>query len=84
MAKAALRVEHTTLPIEKLKPSPYNPRKITPEAREGLKTSINRFGLVQEVVVNKRTMHVIGGNQRYDVLKEQGAKEVPVALVDIS
>jgi hypothetical protein len=84
MPKPVFKVEHTILSVEKIKPSPYNPRKITPEARAGLKTSIDRFGLVQEVVVNKRTMHVVGGNQRFDVLKESGAKEVPVALVDIS
>lgn len=82
--KPIFKVQHTTLPIEKINPSPYNPRKITPEAREGLKTSLDRFGLVQEIVVNKRTMNVVGGNQRFGLLKEQGAKEVPVALVDLT
>lgn len=76
-------VERKTLPIGDLKPFAGNPRKMSREAREGLRTSIDRFGLVQEIVVNRRTMHVVGGHQRLEVLAERGETEVPVALVDL-
>ena len=77
------RVEHTILAIENLKPSPYNPRTISDEALDGLEVSLKKFGLVQEVVVNKRTMHVIGGNQRLAVLRRGGITNINVALVDL-
>jgi ParB-like chromosome segregation protein Spo0J len=76
-------VERTTLPITDLVAFEGNPRKITDAAKEGLKTSIERFGLVQEVVVNRRTMNVVGGHQRLEALQEMGETEVPVALVDL-
>lgn len=78
------KVQRVTLPIEKLIPAPYNPRTIKDEAMEGLKTSLDRFGLVQEIVVNKRTMHIVGGDKRVKALKEMGTTEVPVCLVDLT
>jgi len=84
MAKAKGKVEHVTLSEDKLKPAPYNPRTITEDAMDGLETSIDRFGLVQEIVVNKRTMHVIGGSQRLAVMRKKGIKDIPVAMVDLS
>src|SRR5690606_39817342 len=32
---------------------------------------------------NRRTGHLVGGNQRFKVLLEQGAKEVYVSVVDL-
>src|SRR3990170_2554243 len=78
------KIERTTLPLERLVPSPYNPRKMSDEARAGLRTSIERFGLVQEIVVNRRNMHVVGGHQRLVALQETGAKEAPVALLELT
>jgi len=71
------------MPIEKLKFAPYNPRLMTEEEKEKLKHSITKFGLVEPLVWNKRTGHVVGGNQRLMVLKELGIKEVEVVVVDI-
>lgn len=77
-------VERRVLPIADLKPFDGNPRRISPEAKAGLRTSIERFGLVQEIVVSRRTMRVVGGHQRIDALREMGAAETPVALVDLT
>lgn len=38
--------EIRTVPVESLKPAPYNPRRIDPAAMAGLEKSIERFGLV--------------------------------------
>ncbi len=46
--------------------------------------SVDRFGLVQPVVFNQRTGRVVGGHQRLKVLRAQGVKDVPVAVVDLS
>lgn len=50
--------------------SDYNPRKISKSAREKLKKSIKTHGLVQPIMINKRTGNIIGGHQRIDVLDE--------------
>lgn len=76
-------VERTVMALEALAPAPYNPRAISAEAMDGLRTSIARFGLVQEIVVNRRTMRIVGGHQRVEVLRQQGVKDVPVVLVDL-
>lgn len=75
-----------TVAIKLLKPAPYNPRKaLTPDDAEWRKIerSINEFGLVEPIVWNKTTGHVVGGHQRLSVLRAQGAKEVQVSVVEL-
>jgi len=69
--------------IEKLKYAPYNPRRISDEVLNKLKRSIQEFGYIEPIVVNKRTMHVIGGNQRLKVLRQLDIKEVQAVIVDL-
>lgn len=59
----------------------YNPREISPEEMEKLKTSIQEFGYVDPIIVNKVNNHIVGGNQRYEALKELGYDEVDVVYV---
>jgi ParB-like chromosome segregation protein Spo0J len=67
-----------TFKIDKLVASPENPRAITPAALAGLTKSIERFGLVEPVVVNVRgkTPRVVGGHQRLRALQSLGKTEV--------
>ena len=76
-------VERAIAKVADLKPSPYNPRKISTAAFEGLSKSIDEFGLVQDIVVNRRNMHVVGGHQRLKVLKAKKVVDVPVIFVDL-
>lgn len=57
--------------ITDLVPAPYNPRTISPTDKEKLKNSLNKFGLVDPIVINLKNMHIIGGHQRYDALLDQ-------------
>src|SRR6266852_1799495 len=66
-----------------LTPAPYNPRTIAKDAAQGLRASIRRFGLVQPIVWNSRTKHVVGGHQRIDALKSLGKTEAQVVVVDL-
>ena len=66
-----------------LKPAPYNPRTISEAALRGLSASIKRFGLVEPIIVNKRSGHVVGGHQRLKVLEAEGVKETQVVVVDL-
>ena len=69
--------------LKDLIPAPYNPRKISDEQMNGLQKSLDRWGLVQEIVVNKRTNHIVGGHQRASALKVNGEKKAAVVWVDI-
>lgn len=64
----------------------YNPRKISEKAFEKLKKKIKKDGLVQPIIVNKRTGNVVGGHQRLRALDElQKSTDYPlsVALIDV-
>lgn len=65
-----MRIEK--IDILKLNPAKYNPRKDLkpgdPEY-EKLKQSIKKFGVVEPIVWNKRSGNIVGGHQRYKILK---------------
>lgn len=60
----------------------YNPRQITDDEMGKLKNSINEFGYVDPIIVNKHNNHIVGGNQRYCALKSLGYTDVDVIFVD--
>ncbi len=75
------------LPLAELKPAPYNPRRVlapTSPAYRKLKDSLAEFGLVEPLIWNERTGHVVGGHARLRILKELGFTEVPVSVVRLS
>ena len=59
-----------------------NPRAITNEAMAGLRNSLEKFGYIDLLVVNKRDLKLISGHQRLRILKEAGIKRVKCVLVD--
>ena len=69
--------------VKDIKFAPYNPRKISEETLEKLKRSIEEFGYIEPIIVNKQTMHVVGGNQRLKVLQQLGVEEIEVIIVDL-
>lgn len=74
------------IPISKAKFAPYNPRiKLTAAdvAGQSLRRSFAEFGNVQVLVWNVRTSHIVGGNQRLQVMLDMGATEVEVCEVDL-
>ena len=80
-------LEIRVLPISDLVPAPYNPRRVlspTSPAYRKLKASITEFGLVEPLVWNELTGHVVGGHARLRVLKELGVAEVPVSVVRLT
>ena len=68
--------------MESLVSPEYNPRTITSEEMEKLKNSINEFGYVDPIIVNRVNNHIVGGNQRFLALKELGYDEVDVIFID--
>jgi len=71
--------------INKLKKAEYNPRKdLKPTDREyqKIKKSIQEFGYVEPIIINKDCT-IIGGHQRLKVLKDLGYEEVQVVILDV-
>ena len=74
------------LPISKLTPATYNPRK---ELKPGdaefekLTRSLSEFGYVEPVIWNKTTGNVVGGHQRLTALKHLGHTEVDCVVVEL-
>ena len=69
--------------ISKLKPATYNPRQITKKQYSDLKDSIEKFKLVDPIIVNQ-DMTVIGGHQRLKVCKELKYKDVDCVVLDLN
>ena len=61
--------------INKLKPATHNPRQISKKQYNDLKDSIEKFGLVDPIIINK-DFTVIGGHQRLKVCKELKYKDI--------
>lgn len=59
--------------IDDLKPAPYNPRTISPDALHGLRQSVERFGDLSGIVWNARSGHLVAGHQRVKALTDAGA-----------
>ncbi len=72
------------IPLSEIKPAPYNPRTISEEALNGLAASLERFGVVEPIIWNERTRHIVGGHQRFAVLKQRGDKDAQVIVVNLN
>jgi len=76
--------EIADIPIKDIKPNPKNPRTITEYQSEALKRSINKFGFLQPIVVNKRNMQIVSGHQRLEAYKSLNKATVPVIFVNLN
>ena len=70
--------------ISKLKPATYNPRQINTKQYNDLKKSIERFGLVDPIIINKNGNVVIGGHQRLKIIKSMGEKTIGCIVLDLN
>ena len=73
-----------TKKLSDLKPAPYNPRQSTKKQEKKLQESLTKFGVVEPIVFNKQTGHIVGGHFRVRELKKLGYKEVECVIVDLS
>ena len=69
--------------ISELNPAEYNPRRMTKKQYEDLKSSLEKFGLVDPIIINSDNT-VVGGHQRLRIMRELGAELVPTVRVNLS
>src|SRR3954471_13062057 len=84
---SVMSLEIRVLPIDQLVPAPYNPRRgLSPSspAYRKLVASLTEFGLVEPLVWNELTGHVVGGHMRLRVMRDLGTTEVPVSVVRLT
>ena len=75
-------MEIVKVDINELISPEYNPRQINDTEMEKLKNSINEFGYVVPIIVNKHNNHIVGGNQRCLALKQLGYTMIDVIYID--
>lgn len=75
-------MEIVKVDINELISPEYNPRQITDDELEKLKNSINEFGYIAPIIVNKHNNHIVGGNQRYEALKQLGYTMIDVIYIN--
>ena len=83
MKELNVKTDIQELAVSGLKPFTDNPRDISGKALAGLEGSLERFGYVDLIVVNKRTMQVVSGNQRLKILQKRGIERVLCICVDM-
>ena len=72
--------------IKNLNTAKYNPRKELKkedESYQRIKKSIEEFGLVDPLIINSRNMTIIGGHQRFNILKDLGYDAAECIMLDL-
>lgn len=72
--------------IDELNKAKYNPRvelKKDDRAYKQIKASIDEFGYVSPIIVNKNNMTIISGHQRVNILLDLGYKEIECVFVNV-
>ncbi len=79
--RAQIAVEY--VPLDSLRPHPNRPRRISKAGLKKLQVSIQRFGFINPVIVQRHTKLVLAGQNRIDAARALGLSEVPVVWVDL-
>ena len=70
------------VPVERLKPAGYNPRRADAERLALVRLSLSRLGFLLPIVATPDG-EILSGHQRHAVAMSMGARQVPVMFVDI-
>jgi ParB family chromosome partitioning protein len=64
-----------TINLSNIRFADYNPRKISEESYEQLKTSLKTLGVIKPILVNRANNVLIAGHQRTKAMREIGIEE---------
>jgi ParB-like chromosome segregation protein Spo0J len=68
--------------IKKLKKREGNPNKMTKDQMESLKTSIQKFGEMQPILIDQNNV-IIDGHQRVQAYEELGKPQIPAIKLNL-
>ncbi len=78
----------TYIPVEKIRPNPYQPRRnFEQSALEELCSSIKEYGVIQPINVRKtpgNQYEIVAGERRLRASTMAGLKEIPAIVIDIN
>lgn len=77
-------VEYGEEAPEQLLASPHNPRRHDRYQQEIMQELLEEVGVVQDVLVNRRTGHLVDGHMRVMIAMRQGQPTIPVKYVDLT
>jgi hypothetical protein len=77
-------IEVKTVKLSDMSPRQDNPRKIDDKNMSALDKSIEQFGLVQPIVWNSQTGNIVGGHQRYKILRSNGVETTEAVVVNLT
>ena len=69
---------------EELLAHPFNWRVHPKEQQKALQSSLDKIGWVKQVIVNKKTNHVVDGHLRVNIALRNGEEKIPVVYIDVS
>ena len=75
-------MEVVTVNLGELNPDPENPRTHDERNLASIRASLESYGQVEPLVVQKSSMMIIAGNGRATAMKEIGWEQASVALID--
>lgn len=87
LAKDSIAIEkrHLTIeyvPLDAIWPNDYNPNEHDPDTFDLLCKSLLYFGFTMPIVVNRRDMRIVDGENRFRAACVLGLKMIPVCFVD--
>ncbi len=56
--------------LNQITPANYNPREISNKELQRLTSNLEKFGLVDPIIINLKNNKIIGGHQRYRAIEE--------------
>ena len=78
-------IQITEIAVEKLRPNPWNPNRMSEEMRHKLREYIKKEGFVEPIVVRAKDedFEILGGFHRWSIAKELNYKTVPCVILDL-
>lgn len=80
-----MKLNVSEVPVNDLRPNPWNTNTMTPENEVKVENSLKRFGFIRPVIARRLAsgeLEILGGEHRWKVARKLGYETVPVIVLD--